>query len=338
MAEIDLTGRVPAWPQDACRLMAACLSEALHGADSWQSPPREGDEGLRAQIARIGGWRDTDVYVTTGVRGAALALLRGRRRLVLEAPSYRGIARLAGGLGLEVCRASWDGMPSYAAGPDCVTWVTSPYRNPDGASVTAGQCTAIAAGAGRLVQNVIYGLCRGTGPVADGAILVGSLGKLAGGGVRVGWAVGGGFAEIAAADLRAATPPLPWQRAWASFLARGGADLLLEAVVRPAEAARRAFVSAADWLGYTGCAVPDGGPFLLVPLPHGVDEQVATRLAHANGVRVGPGRDFDSPVPAVRLCFTTVTTTDAQIAAERLGFLGGEHRMPTARPGQEVPR
>jgi DNA-binding transcriptional MocR family regulator len=163
----------------------------------------------------------------------------------------------------------------------------------------------------RVVVNATYLWFRPAAPRPRRAEVLISLHKLAGVGARLGVVTGERFFAEGVPELAAAGPPPGWQATWASFLASGGADLLMAANVVPAALAAQIFDEAAGSV-IDSLTLAPSGPNRLLRLGDGLTENdVVNRLAE-RGFRVSPGSAFDSPEPAVRATFTGVSVDEAR--------------------------
>jgi DNA-binding transcriptional MocR family regulator len=334
---VDLTGRIPAWPAASRRQLLSCMRRVPRR--SWSDHAAAfGHPPLRAALARQLGGEPDDVVVVTGVRPAVHQQARAHDAVVLERPTYSGVVNAARRTGTPCVQADWGDPLLAAAGGSgthralCV--VTTPWRNPDGRTVDerfAAGLADLAASGHTVVLNETYRFAAHAagvpdGPAVPGALLVGSLAKVAGGGVRLGWVRGAGAVEsLGGSGQMWAHPPVVWQEAWANFLDEGGLHgLTAHFHGRPAAAAS-AFLDALPEA--VRAAVVGEGAYLLLNLR--VDEDTALAGLAAHGVLAGPGRDFHTPRPALRLAFTCVAPPAARRAAQAFGRCAGFFAAPT---------
>jgi DNA-binding transcriptional MocR family regulator len=317
-APIDLTGRQPPWPKEASALWHHCLSEALRATTFWRTPPPAGVPALRDRLAVMLGTTPDHILVTTGVRAAVALLDRARPRpAYVERPGFSGIPHA---LTTPTELVGWSAMGMSGSEPALPAryLITAPCRNPDGADpppTLLARLDALRRSGHEVVVNEVYrwAVPHQAEPAADWR--VGSLAKVAGGGLRVGWLRGDPQAVEELTRHHTAVPPAAWQVAAAKFLEADGLELLnIPYVARP-DACRRAFVASATSL-VAGTAVTGGGPFVFLPVP--MDETDAVAAIRRRGLLVGPGRDFLGSSPAVRLCFTDVSEDAATAAARRI--------------------
>jgi DNA-binding transcriptional MocR family regulator len=308
---IDLTGRSPDWPVAAQRLWEQALTDAARERGSWSAPYPEaaGDPALREALADSLRLDPADVFLAAGVRATTIPLARVAEHVLVERPTFAGVVSRFRLTGARVELRPWAELS--AAHADLV-WVTSPARNPDGAELGAHLVAALegAARAGTIVvQNEIYSWHAGRARRIAGAILVGSLHKIAGRWSSVGWIAGDALLDRLPLKVLGAGPPRQWQRAWALFWERGGFELLLDG-------ARRAVAARARFEQDT--ALRGGGPFVLLRLVDGSDEAFAVETLRRHGVAGSAGAHFHCEAPSVRLCFTGVDEDAGALAAERV--------------------
>jgi DNA-binding transcriptional MocR family regulator len=323
----DFGGGQPPWPAEAVQLWAGCAAAAARRTELWRVPAPRGDELLRAQLAAALDLDPDRLTVVGSVRAAAVTYARRHARVVLERPGWRGLTAALAGSQARLQRADLDEIADADWPAGTVLWLTSPHRNPDGATLTAGLVSRLAGQVRRGRRLVLDEAYRwfGAGPRVPGADLVGSLHKLGGLGARLGWVYSADFFDEAVPELVGSTPSAVWQHAWGRFLAAGGLELLGAAVVTPALAASAAFT--AGLRGYAPVAVAAPGPHRLLQLPPGADEAGALRRLAARGWTLGPGAAFDTAAPALRVSFVGVAAAAAAGFAAALaepGLLGGE--------------
>jgi DNA-binding transcriptional MocR family regulator len=318
---VDLTGRPPSWPSASRRLWEDCLRRV--GPQAWSSPPPPtGHPALRRALAAELGADADDIVITAGVRAAALLLARSHGAVLVERPTFRGVLDVFGGLGPPPHTAVWG--ERFLAEADrlgaradrgLLCWVTSPFRNPDGRSLDETFAAGLAALAAdhTVVVNEVYRWSTRS-PAAGDGYHVGSLSKVAGGGVRLGWIRGAGAVDAVGGLSSLWThPPMPWQEAWALFIEREGLSALREVYCEQPASAARAFVAALPAALRPSDAVP-GSPHLTLPL-RASDEAAAEAELRRRGLAMGRGRDFCTSRPALRLSFASVTIDQAELAA-----------------------
>jgi len=98
---IDLNPPPQAWPAKSAELLKQCLWESC-GASGWETPPAEGTDELRAALARWLNDRPERIRVTCSVRSAVSMIADGpSRRVLIEAPTYRGVIKVFLARGLQ---------------------------------------------------------------------------------------------------------------------------------------------------------------------------------------------------------------------------------------------
>jgi hypothetical protein len=262
----NLTGSGRPWSGELRSLVATFVGRALKHPDVHPAPPAAGDPELRRALSQLLDEPENDLYVTTGVRDAAYALARALRgcAFVVEAPGFSGVADALVQGGGRVTGAAWHEMTATrpqvrsAAGAETVHWLTPVARNPDGARVSATQRAALESqirGGAVVVCNEIYRWHSAHRARVKGAVRVGSLSKVAGGGVRLGWISAPPPLAAAIVPKLVARPPTVWQRAWALLIREVGLDPFIEGPVASDLAARDAFLGeAARWSSVPGAA------------------------------------------------------------------------------------
>lgn len=299
---IDCSGVPARWPEQARTLWAACLARASATHDLSASAPPRGVPELRAVLADVLGCEPDAVRVTGGVRSAASALAAWSAGISrrIEAPTFADVPRLFG--------------TARTNGSRALHWVTTPCRNPDGHTLDEADCARmrdLALAGDTVVVNEIYRWFRLEAPRVASATRVGSLAKVGGGGLRIGWVLDAPDDDVLGSMLDAAMAPQTWQHAAADFLVRRGLDLLRPAFVVGPQAAAAAFRSElpSDLVPVPG---DSAAPHLLLPVE--CEKCAVTGLA-AHGLRVNRGRAFHAPRPSVRFCFTGVDPGQAADAA-----------------------
>jgi DNA-binding transcriptional MocR family regulator len=147
-----------------------------------------------------------------------------------------------------------------------------------------------------------------------------SFSKTVAPGIRVGWFV---LPPELERDLEATavgtyiTPVLLGQATVHEFIRRGSFEPNLERVRGLLRVRRDAMVAALDReLPHARRSSPDGGYFLWLELPDGVD--AADLLARADGVTFVPGTDFGGAPNTLRLAYSFVSPDEIAAGVERL--------------------
>jgi DNA-binding transcriptional MocR family regulator len=357
---ISLAGGLPA-PElfDAAGLRAAFDDVLATAAERvLQYSPTEGDPALRAAIAaRLipHGLPTTadELLVTSGSQQAltlvATALLDPGDVVLVEEPSYLAALQCFQLAGARVVSVPSDenGLdPSQLA--DVVhrerpklLYLVPNFQNPTGRTLPAQRRQAVAEVAASsglwIVEDDPYRELRYRGeplaPIAaqseaaDRTILLGSFSKIMAPGLRLGWIrmpAGVRRALVVAkqaADLHTSTVG---QAAAAAYLAAADLENHLERVRAVYRTRLDAMLAALPLTLPSGSrwSKPDGGMFVWVRLPDGLDAGELLPKALDRGVAFVPGVPFyvDRPDPAtLRLTFTTHSPSEITAGLERLG-------------------
>ncbi|MCZ2846875.1 aminotransferase-like domain-containing protein [Modestobacter sp. VKM Ac-2978] len=323
-----------------------------------QYAPTEGDRGLRARVAGRMTARGMfssvdDLLVTSGSQQAltllATALVDPGAVVLVEDPTYLAALQcfqLAGARVVPVA-TDGDGMDPEALEEairrerPALVYLVPTFANPTGRTMPVERRAEVVALTARhgvwLVEDDPYGELRYRGsdvaplaaqPGADGHVVhVGSFSKIAAPGLRLGWLRAPSRLLPAltvakqAADLHTSTIDQAAAAAWF-----GTADVETHlARLRSAYRRRRdAMVDALPAALPAGSTwtEPDGGMFVWVRLPRGVDTAELLPRALAADVAFVPGAAFYAGVPdraTLRLSFTTHTPERIAEGMTRLG-------------------
>lgn len=308
MALIDLSGQVSPPPPAASKLLAECARKAATANLSVPAPP-SGIPELRAELARLLGTTMDRIAVTSGVRGSAAVLAPMLRNVVVETPSFSGVPEVLANLGCNVARQTWDqiGAALEDARP---VWITSPCRNPDGATATSSWLARVAASRrSMVVVNEVYRFDVATelSTLPDSWTAVGALSKTFGPAARMGWIRGPLVRHLPSSILRITSPPPAHQHTWAAFAAAGGMRLLAEGAAAGCAAARAfrgAVAGEIDLMSGDGVNV-------LARLPDAMDVGRLVDELFQHDLKVSPGKAFDVPFASIRLTFTNVSPQEA---------------------------
>lgn len=342
------------------RSLAAAVRRAATGGLDLDFPP--GHRPLRRLVAQrlvAAGCAlsEDDLVVTTGVTEAVqLALLAVANRgdaVAVESPAYYGTLLAMEVLGLRVLEVPCH--PTTGMDVDALeerldrhrvaaVLAVPSFSNPLGSCMPDAAkerlVRLLSARAVPLVEDDVFGDLA-FGPArprpakafdSDGTVLYcGSFTKTLAPGFRVGWVAPGRFRarfEILkfATSLAASTPE---QLALVHFLADGGYDRHLRTLRARLEqnVARVAAAVAASFPEGTRVSRPQGGYFLWVELPAGVDALRLHARAHDAGVAVAPGQIF-SPSQAhascIRLSCGEPWSERIEAAVRLVGRLAGQ--------------
>ncbi|WP_460695533.1 aminotransferase-like domain-containing protein [Nocardia thraciensis] len=340
------------------------LSEA--GSRVLQYSVTDGDPALRDAIARLLTRAQLptvadDLLVTTGAQQAlyvlAAALLEPADVVLVENPAYLAALQVFRSMRARVVPVPTDsdGMvvealrELVAEHRPRMVYVVPTFQNPTGHTLPADRRAAvsrIAAAHGMwVVEDDPYGELRFRGErlpllasypeAADRTILLGSLSKILAPGMRLGWMRASAPVRTACAvvkqaiDLHSSTID---QAAAAAYLATSD----LEARIARArvlygercdallDALSRALPHGSSW------SRPDGGMFLWVRLPDGVDTTALLPAALAERVAYVPGAPFYAGAAdssTLRMSFSAHNPTEIREGVERLAaVLGGRQR------------
>lgn len=330
---------------------------ATTGRTALQYSPTEGNDALRAQIAERYAARGLptqvdDLIVTTGSQQGlsllATTLVDEGDVVLVESPSYLAALQC-----FALAGARLVAVPSRDGGIDLdalvelaqqlhpkALYTVPTFHNPTGRTLTEDNRRGIVTAAEHLGFRVIeddpYAELRYSGrPVPSMAsmtaselvVCTGSFSKILAPGLRLGWVRTTPSVRPAllvakqAADLHTSTLD---QAAAAHYLATGRLDAAVER-------SRLAYGDRRDaMLGGLADALPagsrwnhpDGGMFVWVELPTGMDSAEVLPLALEHDVAFVPGAPFfphDAPRHTLRLSFTTYPPSMIQGGLDRLG-------------------
>lgn len=312
-----------------------------------------GWEPLRARLAERHGVEPARVVVTTGsLQGFSIlaqvlarrAAAEGRRaRVVVENPTYDRPLLLLERLGIEVVPVPLDAdgidpealEAELAKGAD-LAYLIPTYQNPAGATLTRDRRMAVLEAARRhqvlVLEDDPYGLLhfeepapptlfeqRGDAPVA----FSGSFSKTIAPGLRVGWLVlpidlAGEVATLANDTYISAS--FLGQATVDEFLAAGAFDANVERARALLRERRDRIVAAleADLPGASFTS-PQGGYFIWIRLPNGLDASVVTTEAATHGVTFVPGASFGAGNEQyARLAFSSPKLEQIELGVRRL--------------------
>jgi DNA-binding transcriptional MocR family regulator len=335
---IDLTGPLRPWSAALRLRFARAQDRSLHTGSWWRPPAPRGEPALLARLADLFGVPAERTAVTNGVRQFASSYVGQAGHAVVETPTFADIPRILATT-RPVRTVPWEALREGDLGDDRprTVWLTSPFRNPDGRCLDPrlrDELDSLAAKGHKVIVNQVYRWFQpeptATPMAPPRAWTVTSLAKLAGGGVRLGWATAPASSEITAEQtLTSGSPPTAWQRTWAEFLDAPTFRAMWSDCVEPTIDAQRAFAERiAELLGWE---IADLCPSILVECVD-VAEKEAIELLEQRGTRVSPGSAFNSPVPSVRLAFSGTTVAEATQAADHIAGLPARLRPWAERP------
>jgi DNA-binding transcriptional MocR family regulator len=258
-------------------------------------------------------------------------LLAPKGPVLVEAPTYDRPLKILAALGAEVIPVPLDddGMVDSPA----FFYTIPTFQNPTGRTLSADgrERLAALARAGMLVfEDDPYGLVRFEGEApptvlelagGENVVYSSSFSKTIAPGLRVGYLI---LPDRLAAEVESAaagayiTPALLSQATVHEFLRRGNLEPNLERVCALLRERRDTMVAALDQhLPEAVWTVPEGGYFLWLELPRGVE----TADLQAEGVTFVPGADFFAGAGgenALRLAFSYASPTEIEEGVRRL--------------------
>lgn len=311
--------------------LAKCMATELQTMEPWSvmTNINHGYAELRRQIAlryMISGLNIAaeDIIVTNGALEALnlclMAVARPGDTVLIESPTFYAVLQSIERIGLravEVPSHPRDGINLEAMEQAIIKhqpkacWMMTNFQNPLGCLMTDDKKKALVELITRyqipLIEDDVYGeLYFGDKrpPPAktfdtDGLVMhCASFSKCLAPGYRVGWVAPGRFMK-AVERMKLTTTlatSLPPQMAIARYLHKGGYDrhlrnlrqVLLVSQIKYIEAIERYFPEG------TCLTAPQGGYFLWVKLPDGVDALELHKLASADGISIAPGPIFSA--------------------------------------------
>jgi 2-aminoadipate transaminase len=359
METISLARGVPAPECIPVEELAECARDAIlnDGSTALSYGPSGGYAPLRGWIAERHGVDPSRVVVTNGsLQGfvfLAELLAREGARVLVEAPTYDRPLKILDSLGADVVPVAQteDGIDVDALAETlqrgeraAFLYLIPTFQNPTGRTLppeARRRVVDLAAEHDLLVlEDDPYGLVRfeGVAPQTlheleggERVVYSSSFSKIVAPGVRVGYLV---LPEALAGRVEAVatstyiTPALLSQATVYEFLRRGSLDRNLGLVRSLLRARRDALLGALDErLGGTGARWnrPEGGYFLWLDLPEGVDSEALLANAERIGVTFVPGPDFfprgGGGRSAARLAFSFASPAQLGDAVARLAPL-----------------
>jgi DNA-binding transcriptional MocR family regulator len=333
--------------------LADCAKAALErdGSVALSYGSTLGYAPLRDWLAERHGVEPGRVLVTNGSLQAfhfVLESLGGEgRRVLVERPTYdrpRKILAAAGtelgeipidadGLDVDAVEQALDGRPA------AFLYTIPTFQNPTGSTLSEDRRRRLAelvrSRRFAVLEDDPYGLVRFEGdPLPslfelEGGVDVmysSSFSKTIAPGLRVGYAIVPEALASELEDLVASTyitPALLAQATVYEFLRRGLFDPNLERVRGLLRARRDAMLEALDreFAGRARWNRPQGGYFLWLELPDGVDASELLSRASDEGVSFVPGADFGGSPASARLAFSFVFPAEIDEGVRRLARL-----------------
>jgi 2-aminoadipate transaminase len=353
---ISFAGGLPAPELFDLDGLRASFAVALEAPSALQYSASEGNADLRDEIARrydADGLHTeaSDVIITTGSQQGlgliATALIDPGDTILVEEPCYLAALQTFALAGAHVVGVPFDEGDLDLIELDRLAARHSPkflysvptFQNPTGRThgiETRRRIAEVAKARGfRIVEDEPYRQLRYSGEsqpslarfAPEHVLSLGSFSKVIAPGLRIGWIRT--TPEIRttltiakqAADLHTSTVD---QAAAAHYLRSGRGDVALERIRAAYGERLDAMLSALPESLPTGSAwnTPDGGMFLWVRLPAGMDASAALPRALARDVAYVPGAAFYPGAPdrrTLRLAFTTYAPATIREGLRRLG-------------------
>jgi DNA-binding transcriptional MocR family regulator len=309
-----------------------------------------GYQPLREWVAERHGVDADRVLVTNGSLQAfhfLLDTLGGDGRVLVERPTYDRPRKILGAARREVEEIPLDEdgldvdeLERALEGPPAAFLYTIPtFQNPTGVTLSEERRRQLAALAGTHALAVLeddpYGLVRFEGeplPTVfelEGGVNVmygSSFSKTIAPGLRVGYAIVPAALTPKLEELVASTYITPGLLAQATvyrFLQRGLFEPNLRRVWGLLRARRDAMLEALEreLAGRARWNRPEGGYFLWLDLPEGVDATELLSRAAGAGVTFVPGADFGGAASSARLAFSFVSPAEIDEGVQRLAKL-----------------
>ena len=335
--------------------LADCARAAVErdGTTVLSYGPAGGYRPLREWLAERHDVEPERILLTNGslqgfVLLAAHVLGHGRRRVLVESPSYDRPLLILEELGAEIVPlpVDEDGLDVDAVEaaldegePPAFLYTIPTFQNPSGRTLSTERrrrLVEVAAERNLLVlEDDPYGLVRfeGEAPPSlfdlDGGervVYSSSFSKTIAPGLRVGWYVlpeGLESALEAAATSTYITPVLLAQATVAEFLRRGRFEPNLERVTGLLRARRDAMLDALErhFPAEASWSRPEGGYFLWLELPEGSSAEVLLDAAEDEDVTFVKGSAFGGGPNTARLAFSFASPAEIGEGVERLAAL-----------------
>jgi DNA-binding transcriptional MocR family regulator len=311
-----------------------------------------GHPDLRAMIAERHEVDHDRVLITNGsLQGLAFVfahlLAGGRRRVVVESPTYDRTLRLLEHLGADVASVPVDGdgldvdaLEALLArdGTPAFLYTIPTFQNPTGTTLSLGRRLAVAELVRRYELTVIeddpYALVRIDGDElpalfelleGENAVYASSFSKTIAPGLRVGYLVLPDDLVVPVESLAASTYVAPvalTQAIVEEFLGRGLLTPALERMRTGLGDRRDAMLAALEeHLPVARWTRPAGGYFLWLELPRAIDARTVLDRATRRGVTFVVGSDFGGGPSSARLAFSAVPPADVHAGVVRLAEL-----------------
>jgi len=346
---ISFARGVPAAELLAVEQLADCAKTAIErdGASVLLYGHTLGYQPLREWIGERHGVDPGRVVVTNGSLQAfhfVLSAFAGAGRVIVERPTYdRPRSILSGfdevpvdddGLELDELERLLDSVE-----PPAFLYTIPTFQNPTGVTLSEERRRDLAELAKirslRILEDDPYGLVRFEGDVLPtlfeleggrNVMYSSSFSKTIAPGLRVGYvilpeAIAAGLEDVVASTY--VTPALVTQATVLEFLRRGLLEPNLERVRALLRARRDAMLEALERElgGRAGWSRPEGGYFLWLELPDGIDATELLGRATEAGVTFVPGPDFGGEPGSARLAFSFASPAEIDEGVSRLAGL-----------------
>jgi DNA-binding transcriptional MocR family regulator len=288
-----------------------------------------GDEGLRQALRRRYALQgvaltDGELIITNGAMEALNLCLQAVTQpgdvVVLESPTFYAALQALERLHLkavEVATDPQDGVDLAALGEllarqkVAACWFMPTFQNPLGALMPTPRRQALVALLARhgvpLIEDDVYGElhagARRPPPAkafdhGGGVLHCSSFSKCLAPGYRVGWAAAGRFApQVQRLKMMTSlSTAMPSQLALADYLAQGGYDRHLRRLREALATQQRHALRLVERHFPAGTRVtrPEGGYFIWLELPQGIDTLALHHLARVSGISTAPGVLFSA--------------------------------------------
>jgi 2-aminoadipate transaminase len=349
METISFARGVPAAELLPIEELADCAKTAIErdGAAALLYGHTLGYQPLREWIGERHGVDSARVVVTNGSLQAfhfVLSAFADAGRVIVERPTYDRPRKILDGFeevslddeGLDV-----DELEQLLddPGPRAFLYTIPTFQNPAGVTLSEKRRRRLAELAAarslRILEDDPYGLVRFEGEplptlfeLEGGANVMysSSFSKTIAPGLRVGYVIVPEEVSAGLEDLVASTyitPALVTQATVLEFLRRGLLEPNLERVRGLLRARRDAMLAALEReLGEQArWSRPEGGYFLWLELPEGINASELLGRATASGVTFVPGSDFGGKPGTARLAFSFASPAEIEEGVSRLGEL-----------------
>lgn len=341
--------------------LARTMSACVQAMDPWITVTdiSPGDANLRRQIAlryMIDGLHvpAEEIVITNGaLEGLNLCLQAATKHgdtVLIESPTFYAALQSIERNGLkavEIPSHPRDGIDLVAMEhaldrhKPAACWLMTSFQNPLGSLMSDEKKKDLVALLTRfnvpLIEDDVYGelYFRDKRPKpakafdTEGLVMhCSSFSKCLAPGYRVGWAAPGRFAKAVERLKLTSTlaTSVPAQITLASYLNKGGYDRHLRSLRHTLLLQQIKFIEAIERYFPEGTRLsrPDGGYFLWVKLPDGVNALELHRIALNNGISIAPGPIFSSQkgfTDYVRLNYGHIWDEQMEAAIEKLGKL-----------------